>query len=116
MRYLLLIALNLPVILIALVNALTQYKLKKTTKRHFTHQLIMWFIITLVLCGSFPVYNLLTSRPIFQSDSFSTFDIAQTTAIIYLIYLINHQRQRIDQTEKTLRELHQEISIKLSKD
>jgi hypothetical protein len=107
--------LNLPIILLAFVNIVSQYKLKRTTKDHFRQQIITWITITLVLFGSFPIYNLISGRPTFQSDAFSAFDIIQTTAIVYLIYIINRQRQKIEQTEQTLRELHQELSIKLSK-
>jgi hypothetical protein len=44
----------------------------------------------------------------------SLFDIVQTTAIVLLFYIVNTQRQRIDQNERRVRDLHQELSIKLS--
>jgi hypothetical protein len=50
----------------------------------------------------------------FDSEELSLFDIVQTTAIIFLFYIVNNQRQRNDQIERRLRELHQELSIKLS--
>lgn len=115
MRYVLLVALNLPIILLALLNIITKYKMGKVTKRRFTKQLILWLVILVVLIGSFPIYNLITNRPILNSISLSAFDIVQTTAIVFLIYIINDQRQKVEFTEKRLRDLHQELSIKLSK-
>lgn len=115
MRYLILIILNLPIILMAFVNIFTQYKLKRSTKDHFRRQIITWVVITLVLFGSFPIYNVLSNKPLMQSDDFSTFDIIQTTAIVYLMYYVNHQRQKIDALDQQYRDLHQELSIKLSK-
>lgn len=114
MRYLILVLLNLPIILVALVNIVTQYKLKKVTSNRFRHQLILWLIIMVVVIGSFPLYNTLNGRPAFDSSELSLFDIVQTTAIVYLLYFVNNLRQRLDQNERRLRDLHQELSIQLS--
>ena len=115
MRYIILILLILPIIFLALVNIITQYKLNKITKRRFRWQLAMWLFILIVLVCSFPAFNYINGNPILYSGSLSLFDIIQTTLIVAFIYILNKQRQKIDQTEKTLRDLHQELSIKLSK-
>ena len=114
MRYTILVILNIPVIMLALFNILTQYKMKKVTKRRFQHQVILWLVILVVLICSFPFYNYLAAKPLLDSAELSLFDIVQTTAIIMLFYGANSQRQKIDRAEKTIRDLHQEISIKLS--
>lgn len=114
MRYVILVLLNLPVILAALVNIITQYKLKKVSAARFRHQIILWLIILTVIIGSFPVYNLATSKPLLDSSELSLFDIVEITTIVLLFYILNNQRQRIDQNELRLRNLHQELSIKLS--
>jgi hypothetical protein len=115
MRYAVLVILNLPVILIAFINILAQYKMHKISRQRFWRQVFMWFVIFVVLIGSFPLYNHLNNKPIFDSSELSLFDIAQTTAVIFLIYAINYQRQQIERTEKTVRDLHQELSMRLSK-
>lgn len=115
MRYIFLVILNLPIIFLALFNIITQYKLKKVSKQRFQHQFILWGIILVVLLGSFPVYNLLSGNAILDSTELSLFDIFQTTAIIVLIYVLNRQRQKIEQNDHAIRDLHQELSIKLSK-
>ena len=114
MRYLILVLLNLPIILVALVNIVTQYKLKKVSAGRFRHQLILWIVIMVVLIGSFPLYNMANGKAAFDSEELSLFDIVQTTAIIFLFYIANNQRQRNDQNERRLKALHQELSIKLS--
>lgn len=114
MRYLALVLLNLPIILAALVNIVTQYKLKKVSAGRFRHQLILWIVIMVVLIGSFPLYNMTNGKTAFDSEELSLFDIVQTTAIIFLFYIANNQRQRNDQNERRLKALHQELSIKLS--
>ena len=115
MRYILLVLVNTPIILLALVNFITRYKLKKIQKKKFYQQIITWLILLLLLVASFPVYNLLVGKSILDSSELSLFDIAQTTAIIILLYIANNQRQKIDHNNKLLRDLHQEISIRLSR-
>ena len=115
MRYLVLVLLNLPVILLALLNIITQFKLQKVSKQRLQHQVLLWLVVLLALVSSFPIYNLLIGKPLLDSSELSSFDIVQTTAIILIFYIINRQRQRIEQNEKIIRDLHQELSIKLLK-
>lgn len=114
MRYLLLVALNLPVIFLALLEMITRYKLLKMSARRFRVQLIFWLTILAVLVASYPAYNYLSGRPPLDSHELSLFDIAQTTAIIALVYVLNNIRQRAQSTEHTLRDLHQQLSLTLS--
>lgn len=115
MRYGILVLFNLPVILLALTNLITRYKLGKISLVRFRKQIVLWLTLLLLLLSSFPIYNFLSGRPLLDSQELSTFDIVQTTAIIALIYIVNNQRQKIEQTERYLRDFHQELSIKLSK-
>ena len=63
MRYLILVLLNVPIILAALINIITQYKLRKVSVTRFRHQLIIWMVIMVVLIGSFPLYNISIGHP-----------------------------------------------------
>lgn len=114
MRYVILILLNLPVILLAFINILAQYKMNHITKTRFRRQVIIWLIILVVLVSSFPIYNLVNGNQLLDSSELSLFDIVQTTAIIFLFYIINYQRQHIEHTERTVHDLHQELAIMLS--
>lgn len=114
MRYLILLLLNVPIIFVALLNFVTKYKMHRITKERFRFQVILWALLLIVLIGSFPVYNYLIGRPVLASNDLSFFDIVQTAAIVVLFYVINTQRQKIDQTERMVRDLHQELSIKVS--
>jgi hypothetical protein len=114
MRYLFLVLLNLPIIFLALLNTLTQYKLGKITVRRFRSQLIFWVIVLLALVLSFPLYNYSNDNSLFESSQLSLIDISESTVLIYLIYIINNQRRKIEQQERRLNDLHQELSILLS--
>lgn len=114
MRYIILLLLNVPIISIALLNLLTRFKLRKISKRRFKIQMLLWAVLLVFLVISFPIYNLLAGKPLLDSSELSLFDIIQTTALIFLLYVINNMRQKIDWNEKTIRDLHQELSIRLS--
>ena len=114
MRYLLLVILNLPIILLALLNQVTRYKLRQISHRKYIIQLVFWSILLVILIGSYPIYNLLTGNPSLDSNDLSLLDIIQTTTVIALLYAVNALRRRVDESERRLRELHEELSIKLS--
>ena len=113
MRYALLILLNLPIVILAFLNLITKFKMNKINKRKFYQQITFWSLLYILLISSFPVYNLLNGRLAFESGELTLFDIFQTTAIIYLLYTIINQRQKLDLLETRVRYLHQELSIKL---
>ncbi len=115
MRYVLLVALNIPIILLAFINLITQYKLKKIDKTRFKRQITIWSAILALLIFSFPLYNASIGYPLLASDMLNLFDVFQTTAIIYILYFLNNQHRKIEQNEHLIRDLHQELSIKLSK-
>lgn len=115
MRYIILVLLNIPVIFIALLNFITKYKMGRISRDRFRLQALLWITILIVLVASFPVYNLMSGRSPLDSHELSLFDVTQITVLILLIYIVSHQRQRIETNERRLRDLHQELSINLSK-
>jgi len=114
MRYAILVVLSVPIVFLALMNIVTQYKTKKIQLARFRYQLIVWAVIFVVLVGSFPVYNIIKHKPILDSSELSLFDIVQTTTLVYVIYVMNDYRRRIEQGERAIRDLNQQLSIKLS--
>lgn len=115
MRYLILVIINLPIVFLAFLNIITQYKMKRIDKERFIRQTLLWLIISLVLILAFPIYNLANGRAIFSSVELSFFDIAEITSIVFLFYTVNNQIRKLNNTERRLRDLHQEMSIILSK-
>lgn len=114
MRYLILVIINLPIVFLAFLNIITQYKMKRIDKERFIRQTLLWLIISLVLISAFPIYNLANGRAIFSSVELSFFDIAEITSIVFLFYTVNNQIRKLNNTERRLRDLHQEMSIILS--
>jgi hypothetical protein len=114
MRYIILVLLNVPIIMLAFLNLLTRYKLRRMNLSRFRLQFALWSLVLIVLLTSFPVYNLATGAHPLESEGLSFFDIAQTTVIVLLFYIINNQRQKIDRADKNIRDLHSHLSILLS--
>lgn len=114
-RYLLLFLLNLPLILAGILSALTQYKMKRSSRRRFIVLIILWLTILIGLALADPLYNWLFSNNLTVSEPLSLFDVVQITAIVILFYAVNHTRARLETMEKRFQDLHQELSIKLSK-
>lgn len=114
MRYFILLLLNIPIILLALLSIITKYKTKKITKQRFYAQTIFWIITLTLLIVSFPLYNYIAGNDAFESTKLTMFDIIQTTAIVYLIYAVTRTQQKLDTTNTRLQDLHQELSIVLS--
>jgi len=114
-RYLLLLLLNLPFILIAILGAVTRYKLKQLSKKRFTVQIILWLLILTGLALSEFTYNWLFTHNMTQTEPLSLFDVIQITAIVIVFFIANRSRAKIENLEKRVQDLHQEISIRLSK-
>jgi hypothetical protein len=115
-RYLLLLLLNLPFILAAILSQVTQFKLGKSSKRRLQVQMLLWIFILVSLASAESIYNWLFANGLTATDSLSLFDVVQITAIVILFYVVNRSRAKLDVLERRVQDLHQEISIRLSKD
>jgi hypothetical protein len=114
-RYLLLLLLNLPFILLAIISQITRYKMNRSSKRRLYIQMLLWFLILGGLVAAEPLYNWLLAHGLTQTDSLSLFDVVQITAIVVIFFIANQSRQKIETLERRLQDLHQELSIILSK-
>lgn len=113
-RYLLLFLLNLPFIAAAMLSALTQFKLRKISKRRFMASMSVWTIILIGLASAEPLYEWLFTNKLTETEPLSLFDVIQITGIVIVFYMANRTRTKVEILEKRLQELHQEVSIQLS--
>jgi hypothetical protein len=113
-RYLILLLLNIPFILAAILASITQYKLKHISRRKFIVQTCLWLIILIGLILAEPLYTFLFSNNLTTTEPLSLFDVVQITAIVVVFYISNRTRVRLESTERRLHDLHQELSIRLS--
>lgn len=113
-RYLLLFLLTLPFILGAILSLITQYKLKKLSRRRFVIQTSLWVAVLAGIALAQPFYVWLFNNKLTDTEPLSLFDVVQITAIIIVFYIANRARIKADILERQIQDLHQEISIQLS--
>lgn len=114
-RYLLLFLINLPFILAAIVSAITQYKLGRSSKQRLITQLAVWLTVVAALALAQPLYEWLFSHNLTETEPLSLFDVVLFTGLVVTFYLANRTRSKVEILEKRVRDLHQELSITLSK-
>jgi hypothetical protein len=115
-RYLILVLLNTPLILAALLSALVDYKTKKFSRRKYLAYTSVWVIIFAGLAAAQPIYQFLFSRNLTQTEPLSLFDVIQITGIILVLFMANRSRLKLEDLERRVQDLHQELSIRLSQD
>ena len=115
-RYLILILLNLPLIIAGILSAVVAYKLKHTNRRRLMFRVSLWLCIFAGLVFAEPLYGFLFSNHLTESEPLSLFDVIQITGIIFTLFLANRAHIKADLIERRLQDLHQELSIRLSKE
>lgn len=115
-RYLILVLLNVPLAMAALLGATVDYKMGKYSRRKYLFQVALWILILAGLACAYPIYQFLFSNNLTNTEPLSLFDVIQITGIIYILFTANRSRIRIDSLERRVHDLHQELSIRLSED
>jgi hypothetical protein len=115
-RYLILVLLNLPLIFAALLSALVDYKMGKLSGKSFVRQIVIWVVIFAGLACTKFIYEFLFTNKLTQTEPLSLFDVIQITGIIIVLFMANRTRLKLDILERRVQDLHQELSIRLSKD
>jgi hypothetical protein len=108
--------LNTPLIIAGLINALASYKLQHTSRRRFLLRVFLWLVIFVGLLFIKPVYSFLFSNNLTHTEPLSLFDVMQITGIIFTLFIANKAYSKVDLLERRIQDLHQELSIQLSKD
>ncbi len=115
-RYTILIILNTPLVIAGMLNAIVGYKLNHMGRRRFIFGMVFWLLIFASLIFVEPIYNFMFSKNLTQTEPLSLFDVIQITGIIFTFFIANKAYGKIDLLEHRVRELHQELSIKMSED
>lgn len=113
-RYALLVLLNLPFIILAMLGAVTQYKLRRQSRFKLWSQLLFWLCVTAGLIMAEPIYEWLFSNNLTQTEPLSLFDVIQITAIVIVFYIANRAYAKVELLENRLQSLNRELSIRLS--
>lgn len=114
-RYLILLILNTPFVVVSIINALVAYKLGRLSQKKFWFQVALWVLVFGGLALAEPIYEFLFSNNLTQTEPLSLFDVIQITGILLVLFIVNRYRTKVDALERRVQDLHQELSIRLSK-
>jgi hypothetical protein len=98
----------------AILTAITQYKLHKSTRRRMVTQVSLWLMVIIGLALAQPFYDWLITKSLTNTESLSLFDVVQITAIVIIFYIANRTRVKVEILERRVQDLHQELSIRIS--
>lgn len=104
----------MPFIFIGMINSLVAYKLGRSPKSKLCARLVFWSLLLAGLIFAETIYEYLRVNGLTVTDSLSLFDVVQITGINFLLYMTNRNHAKIENLEYRLKNLHQELSIKLS--
>lgn len=114
-RYLLLILLNVPLVIAGIMSAVVSFKLGRSSKKRFLFRFLIWLFILVGLIFAEPVYSYLFSHNLTETEPLSLFDVMQITGILLTLFIANRAYIKSEHTERRIQDLHQELSIRLSK-
>lgn len=114
-RYTILLILNTPFIIAGLLNAIVNFKLSKISRARLIFNIILWLAVFAGLASAQPIYQFLFSNNLTQTEPLSLFDVIQITGIVVVFFMANRARLKLEILERRVQDLHQELSIRLSK-
>ena len=115
-RYLILFILNAPIVIAGILNALVDYKTKKSQRKKFIVQVAIWLLILAGIASTKLIYDSLFTHKLTATEPLSLFDVIEITGIILVLFMANRSRLKLENLERRVNNLHQELSIRLSKD
>ena len=100
----------------AVLNAFVSYKMKHLSLRRLIYKVSFWIVVFIGLISAETIYNFLYSNNLTRTEPLSLFDVFQITGIIFVFFLVNKLYVKVDVLERRVQDLHQELSIRMSKD
>jgi len=97
-----------------MLNALVSYKTGKINCKRATVQFIIWVIILAGIVSVKFIYEYLFSNHLTQTEPLSLFDVIEITGIILILFIANRTRIKLENLERTVYDIHQELSIRTS--
>lgn len=110
-KYVLLILINLPLLVIGIIDAVSSYKTGRMSRRRCIVQVIGWLSIGVGLMLLEPLYNTLIRYNLTNSAPLSLFDIVLLTLLLFCLFLIKKSNETITRLNRKLSRLHESIVI-----
>lgn len=112
-KYLLLVLINTPIMLIGIVRAITRYKTKpaRISRSKAIAEVLFWLAIGVALSFAQPIYNTLLRHNLTDSSPMSLFDVALLTLFVFSLLLIVETNEELTALKKTVSRIHERLAI-----
>ena len=110
-KYLILIILTTPIVLMGMLNTVVSYNLKRIGKKKLIFRLVLWLSALLIIVFLKPIYESLINQGLTDSDPLSLFDVVMITAIMLLLLISARAHSKIIHLEDKFNRLHRQLSI-----
>jgi hypothetical protein len=110
-KYALLVLINLPLIAVGIIGAVTGYKTSRISKKRCTIEVTFWLLVGVGLSLVEPLYNTLIKHNLTNSEPMSIFDMVLLTLILFCLLLIKQANERTTQLAKKVSRMHENIVI-----
>ena len=110
-KYVILVLINLPLLTIGILEALSAYKTKRTSRRRCVVSVIFWVSLGAMFVLVEPFYNTLVRFNLTNSTPMSIFDMVLLTATLFCLFLIKKSNENISRLNRKIARLHESIVI-----
>jgi hypothetical protein len=110
-KYVLLVLINSPLIILAVLMAVTGYKTGRSTRRRCGVVVTFWLMVGIGMFFVEPAYDSLVRANLTDSPPMSVFDIILLTGIIFLMLLIVQLYERLTTLSRKVSKMHEGIAI-----
>jgi hypothetical protein len=112
-KYLLLVLINAPIVLVGVLRAITRYKTKpsRISRSKCIAEVIFWLAIGVGLSFVEPIYNTLLSHNLTDSPPMSLFDVVLLTLFVFCMLLIVETNEELTAMRRTVTRLHEKLVI-----
>lgn len=110
-KYALLVLVNVPLLTIGIVGAITGYKTSRISKKRCVIEVVFWLLVGAVLLMVEPLYNTLIEHNLTKSAPMSIFDMVLLTLILFCLLLIKQANERTAALAKKLSRMHENLVI-----
>ena|ERR1700694_1091880 len=110
-KYFILVAINLPLVIIGTLGAIASYKTRRTSKKKSAVQVAFWIAVGIGLFLVEPGYNALVKNNLTDSPPMSLFDVVLLTLLLFSLLFIKNANQRISLLNAKLSRMHEDMVI-----
>jgi hypothetical protein len=114
-KYTILIILNAPLAIYGLFNVFLSYKLKRLRPAQAFIRIVFWSLTLATIILVEPISSYLYQKHLTDSPAFSIFDVFLATGIMISLILVARAYARIAEFENRQTQIHEKLSIELSK-